>query len=289
MIFNIPKNLYFICSGAIRNYKYIICAFLIIISAEKSYGQAEADTSFFEYTKQTITKDVKHIFCLGYNIVQTPFHFDGNDWLYVAGAGAATSSLFLVDRSMKQMVLSNQNTFNDKLFNFDHYMNGKTANFAGAAMYLGGFMLKEDKIRRMGLDVMTSLFIAGTITSALKYTFGRSRPYLGDDQMDFKIFRGSKQQYMALPSGHTTSAFAFASVMAMSVDNIYWDVIWYGSASMVALSRVYHNAHWLSDTFLAAIISYNVADYVVHFKVGDQVKRYSVYPTYNGLGITYYF
>ena len=38
---------------------------------------------------------------------------------------------------------------------------------------------------------------------------------------------------------------------------------------MVGMARIYHNVHWISDTFLAAMISYNVADFVVHHDKED--------------------
>lgn len=60
-------------------------------------------------------------------------------------------------------------------------------------------------------------------------------------------------------------AFAVSTVMAKSLKNKLWKGFWYGSAGMVAASRVYHNAHWVSDVFLGGIIGYSFGAYVVDF------------------------
>ena len=140
----------------------------------------------------------------------------------------------------------------------------------------------------MGLNGIETIILSQSLTSILKYTFGRARPFLGDNNMDFKIFRGSKQKYRSFPSGHTTGAFAFASVMAMSVESIIWKSLWYGSAGLVALARIYHNVHWLSDTFLAAIMSYSIANYVVNFD-NDKDTNFSIKPYMNGISLQYHF
>jgi len=264
--------------------KQLIIFCFLIMSSHYLFAQNDANESYFEYSKTTLTDDAYHIFHLGLGFVQAPFHLNGNDLFYGAGMGLATSSLFLFDPQIKDIAHKNQTAANDKFFEIDSYFNGRTGSFAAAGLYVTGFLFRQEKIRVMGLHGLEALFISAAITDFLKYSFGRCRPYAGEDQMNFKLFRGSKGKYRAFPSGHTTSAFAFASVMAMSVDNIYWKTAWYGSASMVGLARIYHNEHWISDTFLAALISYNVADFVVHFDK-DKQGGFSFYPSINGFEV----
>ena len=269
--------------------KYFFQLLLMITLVSISFSQNNSNISFFEYSKQTALDDAQHIVKIGFGIIQAPFNFNNSDWTKVAYTGIITSSLFTTDQEAKEFALSNQTPYNDKIFKIDEYLNGGTGIYAGVGFYISGFLLKEKKIRMMGLHALETLYIANSITGFFKYTFGRRRPYGGQGQMDFKVFRGSEQKYRAFPSGHTTSAFAFASVMAMSVDNIYWKSFWYGSASMVGFARIYHNVHWISDTFLAAMISYNVADYVVHFDKEDNDEGFTIYPSFNGLRIRIYF
>jgi len=267
---------------------FLIIPFFLFTLFCFSYSQNDGRESFFDYTKETIIDDAYQIFDLGIGLIQAPFHFNSNDLLHITGVGFATSSLFLIDQKTKELALQNQTSANDKIFEIDRYFNGRTGTYAGAGLYVSGFLFKQEKVRLLGLHALEALFVSSSITSFLKYSFGRRRPYAGEDHMSFKVFRGSRGMYRAFPSGHTTSAFTFASVMAMSIDNIYWKSIWYGGASMVGLARIYHNVHWISDTFLAAVISYNIADFVVHHNKQDD-QGFSLYPSFNGFQIRFYF
>jgi hypothetical protein len=51
-------------------------------------------------------------------------------------------------------------------------------------------------------------------------------------------------------------AFAVATVIASEYDNAVVPPLAYGVATITALNRVMHNAHWSSDTFVGAAIGY---------------------------------
>lgn len=58
---------------------------------------------------------------------------------------------------------------------------------------------------------------------------------------------------LSFPSGHTTTAFAFASVVAAEHE-WYWGVASYSLATYVGLSRINDNAHYLHDVVAGAAI-----------------------------------
>lgn len=224
-------------------------------------------------------------------LILSPFGFNKNDWektLYTLGA---TTLLFYSDAHVKQFSQENKTGSYTSLFKIDRYFNGPHTAYASISLYLTGLFSKHETIRTMGLHSFEAHFFAQSLTGILKYTFGRRRPWAGDNHMNFKIFRGSKQKFRSFPSGHTTSAFTFASVMAMSIDNIYWDVFWYGNATLVAAARIYNNNHWLSDTFLAAILSYSIAHYVVHFdnQSKEQKIAFGLAANYPGIELKWFF
>ncbi|KAA3614882.1 MAG: phosphatase PAP2 family protein [Calditrichaeota bacterium] len=252
---------------AIKTYLqlFLIMATIPLIAQAQTSTDNKTESSYFEYVKSTVVHDAKHIFGLGLSLVQSPLNYDKQDLHFALFSGASISAMFLVDPSLKKFALRNKSQLNDKIFEIDNHFNGRTGNWAALGLYFGGFIFKEEKVRMTGLRAAETLFIARSITNFLKYSFGRRRPYAGKNHMNFKLFRGGKSQYRSFPSGHTTSAFAFASIMAMSVDNTYWKVGWYGGATMVGFARIYHNVHWLSDTFFAGIISYSVASFVMNY------------------------
>ena len=75
------------------------------------------------------------------------------------------------------------------------------------------------------------------------------------------MFRGPsfslKHGSTAFPSGHTTAAFAAATVFAQEYrDRLWVSILSYSAASLIGLSRITENAHWASDVFAGAALGY---------------------------------
>ena len=81
-------------------------------------------------------------------------------------------------------------------------------------------------------------------------SIGRARP--GDDvgAYVFKPFSG----YDSLPSGHTTEAFAVASVLSAHARGWVVPVLSYTLASCVGYARLNDRAHWASDVIAGAVV-----------------------------------
>ena len=272
---------------------FFILAIVPLSGFPQSSSPNKPEANFWEYAKTTTVHDAKHMFDLGISFIQAPLHFDRQDWSYASFSVASTSALFLVDPSVKIFALKSRSGLNDKIFKIEDYLNGSQGTYAAAGIYLTGFFFKEERLRLVGLYAIETLFFTRSITHLLKYFFGRRRPYAGQDHMNFKAFRGKKQKYKSFPSGHTTGAFAFAGIMAMSVNNLAWKIGWYGSAAMVGFARIYHNEHWVSDTFLAGAISYSVASYVVNFENRQKERKFnsnfSIFLSPNGITAKFQF
>jgi membrane-associated phospholipid phosphatase len=54
----------------------------------------------------------------------------------------------------------------------------------------------------------------------------------------------------------TTLAFAYSTVIANEVDNVFWKLGRYAATGLVGYSRIYHNQHWFSDVFMSAVLGY---------------------------------
>ncbi|MCS7186073.1 MAG: phosphatase PAP2 family protein [Armatimonadota bacterium] len=109
------------------------------------------------------------------------------------------------------------------------------------ALAIGGLisiLLDKQMLRRLVL----SLLLAQIAIETLKFTIGEMRP-------DGRFFN-------SFPSGHTTSSFAFATVMSM---RFRWGWIWFLFATVVGLSRIVSHAHWWHDVVGGAALGYIVA------------------------------
>lgn len=85
-----------------------------------------------------------------------------------------------------------------------------------------------------------ALISAGVVTTTLKLAFGRQRP-------------GGSADYKSFPSGHTSTTFASATVLAYEYG---WTVGLpaYALAAFTGASRIADDAHWLSDVVGGAFI-----------------------------------
>ena len=105
------------------------------------------------------------------------------------------------------------------------------------------------------------MILATAITGVLKGTMGRARPFVTNDTnpTDFRLGGGfGNADRQSFPSGHTTTAFAVASSVTSEIRRLHPNAVkfvapvMYGGATMVGLSRMYHNKHWASDVVLGA-------------------------------------
>ena len=133
---------------------------------------------------------------------------------------------------------------------------------AGAGLYALGRGNGQRRVQSLGLHSIESILIADALSGTIKLVAGRARPYVDiDNPADFQLFRGfSGHPYQSFPSGHTTTAFAFASTVTRETQ-FWWPhsawyvgTVMYGGASLMGISRIYNNQHWASDVMAGAAI-----------------------------------
>jgi hypothetical protein len=111
-------------------------------------------------------------------------------------------------------------------------------------LYMGGMYLHyKNTGSQSSYDRMMHMFkttaYAGGVTTVLKRIINQRRPNEGDR--------------LSFPSGHTTTAFAFASVVGTQHE-WYWGAMAYSLASFVGMSRINDNMHYLHDVFMGRLL-----------------------------------
>jgi hypothetical protein len=93
-------------------------------------------------------------------------------------------------------------------------------------------------VSHLGMDLLRSLAVSGTLTYAVKLTVRRDRP---------------TGNCCSFPSGHASATFAFASVLWR---HLGWKaaVPTYTVATYTAISRLHKDVHFLSDVVFGAAI-----------------------------------
>jgi hypothetical protein len=206
----------------------------------------------------------------------------------IAGTGVA----FLVDEQLRTELQKGHTESLDKLNStFREY--GSTYSILGSSVgiYVVGLLTESEEIRTTGRLVTEALFVSGCINGSLKVIIGRGRPYLNVGNDKFKPLNFANN-YNSLPSGHTTVAFTISTVLADQIDRWWATVGLYGLATATAYSRMYNDAHWLSDVFLGASIGYISGKLITtahRNRKSTNSSLFRLYPTIGGVGCTYQF
>ncbi len=130
-------------------------------------------------------------------------------------------------------------------------------------MLISGLISKDKGLQNRALYMVGGLALNEVITFTSKSIFRRARPYVTypDD-----IFNRSISKDFSFPSGHTSNAFATATLISLDQKKWYVTVpafLWAGS---VAYSRMYLGAHYPTDVIGGLVIGVGVGflqDYLV--------------------------
>lgn len=154
----------------------------------------------------------------------------------------------------------------------------------GAGIYLIGRIDGQRRVQAMGIHSVESILLADILGGGIKLVAGRQRPYADiTNPANFQLWRGLQgDKYRSFPSGHTITAFAFASTVTRESQfwskhtAVYVGTVFYGGATLVGLSRIYNNMHWASDVMAGAAIGTIVGLKVVkytHSHPGNRIDK----------------
>ena len=116
---------------------------------------------------------------------------------------------------------------------------------------LGIGLLKKDSIlKQKAWNIGTTVVISVAISTALKYTTNRDRPFVTYPFIQ-KLTEGGSPSF---PSGHTTEAFALATSLSIAYPKWYVIAPSFVWASAVGYSRLDLGVHYPSDVLAGAIL-----------------------------------
>jgi len=149
---------------------------------------------------------------------------------------------------------------------------------AAAVLFGAGRLTAHGRFRDASYDIAQATLVSAAYTTALKYPTRRERP------------DGSNR--LSLPSGHTSNAFAWATVAA---HHYRWQlgVPSYAFATLMGIARMEKNSHHVTDVVAAAGLGYICGRTVVR-QAGEKrpgaTARVSLAPTLaasgRGAGLT---
>jgi membrane-associated phospholipid phosphatase len=234
-------------------------------SAEMQLNNIKASV-YNETTKITF----RNYFALGFSDLKQeltkPFHMTGKDWRNLAKFAVIIGAAGFADEPVQKFAVHLTNN-NPGLLHISQnvtYFGARYEMLTLATIAAYGFIFKKPKMITTTLLATQAYLIGSAIENTLKFFTGRTRPtyyapgvepepkFMGPGFLWHAHVNGGYQR-SSFPSGHTTVAFAAATVFASEYRNTTAiPIIAYSAATLIGLSRITQNAHWLTDVIAGA-------------------------------------
>ncbi len=241
---NHPKNL---CV-------FILLAILLFSSSQNSLF-AEISSNKNKLNKEFL-KNFKSDFA---QVLVSPKNWKGRDFLYLSTVLGAGFFLYSVDQDIYQWIEDRRSSSSKDISNvITNFGDGRFLAGLITALYISGEISDNNSLRKTALLSLESWLTTGVIVTSLKFVTGRARPWTGESSHTFHPF-SLTSGFHSFPSGHASSAFAVATVVANQSKRAYIDILAYSLATLVAVSRLHIDKHWASDVLVGSSIGYFVA------------------------------
>ena len=195
------------------------------------------------------------------DLLVQPTNWKKKEWLMLGGAAITFTAIYANDLPIQQFWQRNQTTTGDWVATYiaEPFGSGKYTLPALGLLYGSGWIFDNKKSRHVALLGAKAWVLTGGATLVLKQLAHRQRPNEGaaPDPYFWKGPYAFTSNMTSFPSGHTSTAFAVATVIAGSYPDKWWiGGLSYGVATLTGLSRMYDNKHWASDVFTGALLGW---------------------------------
>ena len=191
---------------------------------------------------------LKHLAQDQKSIWTSPSRLRWSDGAWLFPLAAATGGFLASDRAVPPALTTDQNKLNRFVKISDYGLYSMVG--VGGGLYILGRMTHDDHKRETGVLAAEAAIDAAGDTTALKYIFGRQRPYQGAGLGNF-LSGGT-----SFPSDHSAVTWSIASVIAHEYPGPLTQVAVYGLATAVSGARVLGKQHFPSDVVVGAAIGW---------------------------------
>jgi membrane-associated phospholipid phosphatase len=221
-----------------------------------------------------------------------PLHLERSDMKWVVPSSIGFMALATTDRMTGDEILESdgQVKASQWISNAGGSIYALTA--AASTFYLIGREKNDYRARETGVLSAEAMIDSIIVEGALKGITQRARPLDGHERSEF--FDGGS----SFPSGHSTQAWALATVVAHEYkDRAAVQIAAYGIASAVSVARFTGHKHYISDVVAGSALGFGIGRYVykAHHRESNESTTLFVTPQFNrqarqyGVGLTWNF
>ena len=269
--------------------RVFICLFVFLLLALDLTSQ---ENSFQDYSFKPDGAYFKSYWTVTKKIPTGPARWKASEWITFSGIIAGGTLLYIYDDEILKWIQRAPGQGKDRLSKYvlEPWGSGLYPAFLLGGYYIYGLAADNLRARQVALGGVQAFIMTSIATQVIKHITHRHRPNQ-DDPSNPRLWEGpfTGWEYSAFPSGHTSAAFALATLFS----SIYRDRLWvsflsYGLATGVAWSRMYDNKHWPSDVFIGAALGFAIGKTVYHVMQGQTNLTLGI-SRYGGVSLVYHF
>jgi undecaprenyl-diphosphatase len=171
--------------------------------------------------------------------------------LFLVIAVVALIGAFYCDAAVQHWMAHHQNHTAKIVFrNVSKWGDWPAHAILGGVLLLLAWWRGNKKWKRIFLTMLVACLLAGVSARVIKITTGRARPSVRTES----VWNGPRfsSKYHAFPSGHTAASAAFFGTLLFV--SLRLGLALMAVPLLIAFSRMYVGAHYLSDVLFAAIL-----------------------------------
>jgi hypothetical protein len=229
--------------------RFLMACFVLLALSSEVFAE---DTIF--NSSKTLKEQVVRLGDEALEVVKTPLDTDGYGFVGTLAVAGAVGLTYVFDGDIRTRLQGSRSTGLDKVTDVGNLVGDPYLHLGiAAAVYGGGILADSPRWKETGEMLGEATILADATTFVLKEAIGRARPFVNGDKGSFRPGQ-FKTDYDSLPSMHTSSSFAMASIIAATSESMTTKVLSYAAATFVGFSRIYQDKHWTSDVVLSAAI-----------------------------------
>jgi membrane-associated phospholipid phosphatase len=234
----------------------IVCCFLAFQSGINAQNDSVYHADFSKNYFKSYMLDTR-------DLILSPFKW--NKWEWTGFAAFAGCSYFIMknDLEIYEFFMKQKTDNTDRLSTLflEPWGSGVYSMPLMALFYSHGLIFKNNRSKKTALLGIKAYLLTGIAVNIPKIILNRQRPYHGDEPNPNNWMGPfAKTHYKSYPSGHTTSVFALATILACEYKSTIWvPVLSYSIAGLSALSRINDTKHWFSDVLGGAVFGWSMA------------------------------
>jgi membrane-associated phospholipid phosphatase len=232
-------------------------------SSPQQANRQSPDTGFVELVKRGV-QDQKEIY-------MAPFHRQNLKWdaLFLL----TTGGLIAADRHAADAISHNPLALSQHISDVGLY---STMAVTGA-LYLSGIARNDEHARETGVLGLEALGNTVVVDAATQLISGRERPLEGSGHGRFLVNNALSSSF---PSQHSGLTWSMASVLAHEYPQRWVQLLAYGTATTVSITRVTGMNHFPADAVVGGVFGYFIGRHIFHahshaFPSGRHARRNS--------------